>query len=131
MGGFERHGVIKRVREERAGDSAFTEAFITEARLAATLHHHNIVQVQDIAEADGVPYFAMEYVHGEDLRALLAHVHARGDSIPIAHILPIGLAVAAALHHAHERGIVHRDVTPSIIIVGYDGIVKVVDFVMA
>jgi tRNA A-37 threonylcarbamoyl transferase component Bud32 len=131
MAGFERHVVIKRVREERAGDSAFTEALINEARLAATLHHHNIVQVQDIAEADGVPYFAMEYVHGEDLRALLAHVHARRESIPIAHVLTIGLAVAAALHQAHEHGIVHRDVTPANIVVGYDGNVKVLDFGMA
>jgi len=131
MAGFERHVVIKRVREERAGDSAFTDAFITEARLAATLHHHNIVQVQDIAEANGVPYFAMEYVHGEDLRVLLAHVHARRESIPIAHILTIGLAVAAALHQAHEHGIVHRDVTPANILVGYDGNVKVLDFGMA
>jgi serine/threonine-protein kinase len=139
MGGFERHVVMKRVREERLGDAQFVEAFLTEARLAGTLHHHNIVQVQDIAQDGNVPFFAMEYVHGEDLRALLAHVHKAGTWVPIQHVLTIGLAVAAALHHAHEQrtpdgkplNIVHRDVTPSNILVGYDGNVKVGDFGMA
>jgi serine/threonine protein kinase len=139
IAGFERHVVIKRVRDERAGDAAFVEAFITEARLAATLHHHNVVQVQDINQENGIPYFAMEYVHGEDLRALLAHVHARKETIPIQHVLTIGCAVAAGLHHAHEQktpdgkplNLVHRDVTPANILVGYDGNVKIVDFGMA
>ncbi len=139
MAGFERHVVIKRVRDERVDDAQFVEAFLTEARLAGTLHHHNIVQVLDIAQEGGVPFFAMEYVHGEDLRALLAHVHKAGTWIPIQHVLTIGLAIAAALHHAHEQrssdgkplGIVHRDVTPSNIIVGYDGNINVVDFGIA
>jgi serine/threonine protein kinase len=139
LGGFERHVVIKRVRNGMTADGAFVEAFVTEARIAATLHHHNIVQVQDIAVHDGVPYFAMEYIHGEDLRTLLAHVHGAGTNIPLEHVVAIGVAVAAALHHAHEQRspdgkalhIVHRDVTPANILLGYDGQVKVVDFGMA
>jgi tRNA A-37 threonylcarbamoyl transferase component Bud32 len=139
MAGFERHAVIKRVRDERTSDAQFVETFLTEARLAATLHHTNIVQVQDIAQVDGVPFFAMEYVHGGDLRSVLAHVYKAGTWMPIQHVLTIGLAVAAALHHAHEQRsadgkplyIVHRDVTPSNILIGYDGTVKVLDFGMA
>jgi serine/threonine protein kinase len=139
MAGFERYLAVKRVRDERAGDAAFVEAFVTEARLAAALHHHNIVQVEDVGEVGGLPYFAMEYLHGEDLRAVLTKLFEAKEQLPLQHLVTIGTAVAAALHHAHEQrgpdgkslGIVHRDVSPGNIIVGYDGNVKVVDFSMA
>ncbi len=137
--GFERHVVIKRIRADAENDQAFIEMFLVEARLAAALHHHNIVQVHDIGEDDGKPYFAMEYVHGEDLRHLLAVVAARGEQVPLPMVVAIVTAVATALHHAHEQkgpdqkplGIVHRDVSPANILVGYDGNVKVVDFGIA
>ena len=139
MGGFERYVALKRVRDERYGDEAFLAAFLAEARLAASLHHHNIVQVQDIGEVRGLPYFAMEYIHGEDLRSILAMLHDRGEALPLQHLVTIGTAVAAALHHAHEQrgpngqplAVIHRDVSPGNILVGYDGNVKVVDFSMA
>ena len=66
--GFERHVVIKRIRAERARDAHVVKMFLDEARLAASLHHHNIVQVHDIGQEKGEYFFAMEYVHGEDLR---------------------------------------------------------------
>ncbi|MBS1121171.1 MAG: Protein kinase [Deltaproteobacteria bacterium] len=137
--GFERHVVIKHLRPEDSADAAFVKMFVTEARLAGSLHHHNIVQVHDIGQEDGRHFFAMEYVHGEDLRRLLSQLRKSGERPPIEHVVTIISAVAAALHHAHEHkgqdhrplGIVHRDVTPGNIIVAYDGNVKVVDFGIA
>ncbi len=139
MAGFERYVALKCVRPERSGDAVFVHAFVNEARLAAALHHHNIVQVQDISDEGGLPFFAMEYIQGEDLRSVLAKLHGKHEQLPLQHLVTIGTSVAAALHHAHEQrgpdgrslGIIHRDVSPGNIIVGYDGNVKVVDFSMA
>jgi serine/threonine-protein kinase len=139
MEGFQRHVLIKRLRQEHAQDPGVLEMFVNEARLAAALHHHNIVQVLDIGEDGGQPFFAMEYVHGVDLRRLLALLAKRGEQLPFPHVVSIIAAAAAALHHAHEQrnpdgsplGIVHRQVTPGNILVGYDGNVKIVDFGIA
>src|SRR6185503_6836542 len=108
--------------------------FLDEARLAASLHHANIVQVHDIGQENGEYFFAMEYIHGEDLRRLLTKVAGKREQIPLAHVVSIVCAAASALHYAHEfrgLGIVHRDVSPANIILGYDGTVKVVDFGIA
>lgn len=137
--GFARHVAIKRLREEHAQDPAVLEMFVNEARLAAALHHHNIVQVVDLGDGGGEPFFAMEYVHGVDLRTLLAHLGKRNEQLPIQHVVSIIAAAAAALHHAHDQrgpdgkplGIVHRQVTPGNILVGFDGNVKIVDFGIA
>ena len=101
--GFERHVVIKRIRAEQARDARYVRMFVDEARLAATLHHHNIVQVNDIGEEGGEYFFAMEYVHGEDARALLTRVSEQGAQVPLEHVLTIVTAAAAGLHHAHEQ----------------------------
>src|SRR5258706_16343926 len=69
--GFERHVVVKRIRAEQARDQSYVQMFLDEARLAASLHHGNVVQVHDIGQADGEYFFAMEYVHGEDVRKIL------------------------------------------------------------
>jgi serine/threonine protein kinase len=137
--GFERHVVIKKIRDERAREECFVQMFLDEARLAASLHHNNIVHVHDIGQEDGEYFFTMEYVHGEDLRRFLAHMAEKERLVPLDHCVTIALATAAALHHAHEHrtpdrnfaGIVHRDVSPANILVAYDGNVKVVDFGIA
>ncbi len=137
--GFQRHVAIKQLREEHAEDAACLEMFVNEARLAAALHHHNIVQVTDIGEENSQPFFAMEYVHGVDLRALLTHLGRRQEQLPLQHVVSIIASAAAALHHAHDQrgpdgaplGIVHRQVTPANLLVGFDGNVKVVDFGIA
>ena len=137
--GFERHVVIKRIRPDQARDKSHVQMFLEEARLAATLHHQNIVQVHDIGAEQGEYFFVMEYVHGEDVRRLLTETNQRGERIPLEHVLTIITAAAAGLHHAHEQcgpscvplGIVHRDVSPDNILVGYDGSVKVADFGIA
>lgn len=137
--GFERHVVIKRIRAEREQDPRMVAMFLTEARLAAKLHHNNIVQVHDVGLEDGKPYFAMEYVHGVDARQLLEVVHRRREMVPLEHVLAIVTSVAIALHHAHEQRaadgtqleIVHRDITPGNVLIAFDGTVKIADFGIA
>jgi TonB family protein len=137
--GFERHVVLKRIKPEHAKDPRFVTMFLDEARLAATLHHQSIVQVHDIGEANGEYFFAMEYIHGEDLRKLLSAVSKARTHMPLGLVCAIVSAAASGLHYAHERrdsnkkplNIVHRDVSPSNILIGYDGAVKVVDFGIA
>lgn len=137
--GFERHVVIKRIHPELGDEPRYRKMFLDEARLAASLHHHNIVQVNDIGEEDDKYFFAMEYVHGEDTRSLLIKVNEKQALIPLEHVLTIVTQAAAGLHHAHEQrgpdrkplNIVHRDVSPANILIGYDGGVKVADFGIA
>ncbi len=137
--GFERHVVVKRILGDNAKNEHFVKMFVDEARLAAAIHHHNVVQVHDIGTERGEYFFTMEYVHGEDLRAILFHAAQTKTRVPLEHVVTIISAAAAGLHHAHElRGpdrkplnIVHRDVSPANILVGYDGGVKVADFGIA
>jgi len=137
--GFERHVVIKRIHAKQARDTRYVTMFLDEARLAASLHHANIVQVNDIGQEDGEYFFAMEYVLGEDVRKILGRAAESHKRIPLEHTLSIITGAAAGLHHAHEQirvdgtslGIVHRDVSPANILVGLDGGVKLVDFGIA
>jgi len=137
--GFERHVVLKRIRPEHARDERFIRMFLDEARVAANLHHQHIVQVHDIGESDGEYFIAMEYLHGEDVRTILSTASKTRQHVPLGCAMAIVSAAAAGLHYAHERrgpdkrplGIVHRDISPSNILVGYDGSIKVVDFGIA
>jgi serine/threonine-protein kinase len=131
--------VIKVILPERARDKTFVQMFLDEARVAATLHHPHIAALYEVGR-DGETYFhAIEYVHGQNARAMVERSLFQGTSVPLAVTVGIGCAVAAALHYAHERkgatgealDIVHRDVTPSNIMVGWDGGVKLVDFGVA
>ena len=137
--GFEKAVVLKRILPGLAADEDFVQMFLTEARLAATLDHPNIVHVHDIGRCDGEYFFTMEYLHGKDVRCLLSALRDRGETLPLAHALTIATAVCAGLHFAHEQvgfdgrelGIVHRDVSPSNVFITYPGGVKVVDFGIA
>ena len=135
----QRHVVLKRVLRERATDIQFVRMFLDEARLAAQLQHPNVAQVYDVGKLGDSYFFTMEYVHGETVRALLLRAHELRRTPPIGCVLAIAAGAAAGLSHAHTRigvegrplGIVHRDVSPSNLMVGYDGSVKVVDFGVA
>src|SRR4051812_40128795 len=137
--GFERHVVLKRIRPEHARDQRFIRMFLDEARVAANLHHQHIVQVHDTGESDGEYFIAMEYIHGEDVRSILSAASKRRAHVPLGLAVAIVSATAAGLHYAHERrgndrrplGIVHRDISPSNVLVGYDGSIKVLDFGIA
>jgi serine/threonine-protein kinase len=137
--GFEKLVVLKRILPQLAGNKLFVSMFLDEARLAATLHHANIVQVFDIGSEQGQYYFAMEYVQGEDVRAILTRAQKRGRALPLGVAVAVVLDVCRGLHYAHERkdavgrplGIVHRDVTPSNVIVTREGTAKLLDFGVA
>jgi len=137
--GFERHVVLKRIKPEHAKDQRFIRMFLDEARVAANLHHQHVVQVHDIGEAGGEYFIAMEYLHGEDVRTILSNASKIRQHVPLGCAMAIVSAAAAGLHYAHERrgpdkrplGIVHRDISPSNILVGFDGSIKVVDFGIA
>jgi eukaryotic-like serine/threonine-protein kinase len=139
LGSFERHVVLKTILRERAADQRFVTMFLDEAKLAATLNHQNVAQVYEVDQADGAYFMAMEYVHGENTRAILETTIRRGWTVPLELAVMIISGAAAGLHHAHERhgkngqplNIVHRDVSPANIMVGYDGSVKVLDFGIA
>jgi len=112
----------------RIPDSAFEGA-----RRAAWLRHPNLVSIRDLGGDPGQRYVASEYVHGEDLRRVLARVRRTHDQVPIALVTAIGAAAAAGLHHAHthsgsrrtRHGSVHGGVSPANLLIGYDGTVKV------
>jgi serine/threonine protein kinase len=137
--GFERYVVIKQIHVERARDRNIVKMFLDEARLAASLHHTNIVQVHDVGQDKGEYFIAMEYIHGEDLRSVLSKLNGKHEHMPLEHVITIVSSVAAALHYAHDMkgsdrkplDLVHRDVSPANILIGYDGNVKVVDFGIA
>ncbi len=134
--GFEKYVAVKRIAPKWSDDPEFISMFLDEARLAAVLDHPNVVRVHDLGHDARGPFFVMDYIHGEDLVALRAAV---GGPLPIEHALSIGFAAATGLHHAHTRRdfegselkLVHRDVSPSNVLVTYDGGVKLVDFGIA
>lgn len=136
--GYEKVVAIKRVLPNLSRDEAFVQMFLNEARLAAGLDHPNIVHVIDFG-ADGREHFlAMEYVHGKGVHEI-QRAAAKVGGVPLACALTIVRGVAEALHYAHERksgdgralGLVHRDVSPSNVLISYDGAIKLADFGIA
>ena len=121
---LDRPVALKLLAENLATDSAFRDRFLREARLAARLSHPNVVNVYDAGEAeDGRPFIVMEYVPGRTLAEVgrLAPDEAVGLVVQACH----GLA------HAHEAGLVHRDVKPQNLLLRDDGVLKVADFGIA
>ena len=138
MEGFEKIVVIKRARPELT-DSETTRQFLDEARLVATLQHPNIAQVYEIGTVGGSFFFVMEYVDGADLRRLIEAAVAKRHRVALADAIYILTHVCAALHYAHQKHdldgralqIIHRDVSPSNVLLSRDGAVKVCDFGVA
>jgi serine/threonine protein kinase len=157
--GFEKLVVLKRILPQHALDPELLRMFLDESRLSATLTHPHITEVYDVGTDGEAPFFAMEYVLGSNLRQLM-QAHARAQKVPevtvagsgseatpspptvplpLPHAIGIVAAAAAGLHYAHSKQgpageplhIVHRDVSPSNVLVSYDGAVKVSDFGIA
>ncbi len=137
--GFQRPVAIKRLHPQLARDPAVRDMFIDEARLASRIRHPNVVPSLDVV-ADGKDLLlVMEYVHGESLQQLLRAMRKRGQTIPLRITLAIVSALLHGLHAAHEAtteegeplSVVHRDVSPQNVLVGVDGVSRVLDFGIA
>jgi eukaryotic-like serine/threonine-protein kinase len=136
---FSRTVAIKRLHAHLAREPEFVAMFLDEARLAARVRHPNVVPTLDVVTAHGQPFLVMEYVQGESLARLLGSLRSRGEriSVPIACSVLVGML--QGLHAAHEAsndigeslGIVHRDVSPQNVLVGLDGVTRVLDFGIA
>jgi serine/threonine protein kinase len=138
--GFAKELVIKTLREEFAARPDVVAMFLDEARVAATLTHNNVVHTYDLGELGGEYFIAMELLKGQEL----VDVMRRSGSGP-EHRIPLELSVGVimqaceGLHYVHSRtaedgsplGLVHRDINPTNIHVGYDGVCKILDFGIA
>lgn len=127
--GFTQRVCVKRVLPALDRDGELRRLFLREARLAAGLRHRAITQVVELGEDGGAHYLAMELVEGLDLRALLRR--QPDGRLPRALAVLVIVELAAALEHAHARGVVHRDVSPANVLLGRDGDVKLTDFGIA
>jgi eukaryotic-like serine/threonine-protein kinase len=134
-----RRCVVKQILPEFANDSAFSDMLVHEAKLAARLSHTNVVQVFDLGREDGRLFIAMEYVEGFDLNDLLRRCSRAKVPLPFELAVHVVRESLKGLDYAHRRtgedgrplGIVHRDVSPSNLLVSFEGEVKVCDFGIA
>ena len=124
---LDRPVALKLLADNLAGDEESQERFKREARIAARLSHPNIVAIFDVGEEEGRPFIVMEYVEGESLAEVLK------ENGPLAPDRAVELVrqACAALGHAHEAGVVHRDVKPKNLLLREDGVLKVADFGIA
>ncbi len=139
VAGFQRLVAIKRLHPHLAREPEFIEMFLDEARLAARIHHPNVVPIQEVGESDRGYYLVMDYVEGDTFARLLARSAQSRQPIPFAVTVRVLLDTLAGLHAAHEMtddmgqplDLVHRDVSPQNILVGVDGIARITDFGVA
>ena len=139
VGGFRRFVAIKRLHPHLAGEKEFVEMFLDEARLAAGIHHPNVVSILEVSASPIGYYLVMEYVEGDTLARLLARAAGQGQRLPTPIALRILIDSLSGLHGAHElrddRGslvqLVHRDVSPQNVLVGIDGVSRITDFGVA
>ena len=137
--GFARTVAIKRLHPQFAADPEFVSMFLDEARMCARIRHPNVVPTLDVVAAKGELFLVMEYIAGESLGSLLRGLAKRGEAIPWRVAVSIMAGTLQGLHAAHEAkdeqgfplGLVHRDVSPQNILVGSDGLARVVDFGIA
>jgi serine/threonine protein kinase len=138
-GGFTRTVAIKSLHPQFATDPEFVSMFLDEARLAARIRHPNVVPTLDVVASKGEVFLVMEYVQGDTLSRLMRRLKVLGERAPLPILLRIMTDVLHGLHAAHEacdeRGvalqIVHRDVSPQNVLVGIDGVGRLLDFGVA
>jgi eukaryotic-like serine/threonine-protein kinase len=139
VAGFQRFVAIKRLHPHLAGEREFIEMFLDEARLAALIHHPNVVPILEVGTSPRGYYLVMEYIEGDTLARLLARATTSGDKLPLRVGMRILIDTLLGLHAAHELvddndrplNLVHRDVSPQNILVGIDGTSRITDFGVA
>jgi len=124
---LERSAAIKVLRAKSLDSPDAVKRFYQEVRVAARLNHPNIVTTYDASEQDGIHYLAMEYVEGLDLAALVK----RDGPMPVVQALDYVIQAASGLQYAHGKGVVHRDVKPSNLLLDTEGTVKILDMGLA
>jgi serine/threonine protein kinase len=129
--GFEKTLAIKRILPELARDPEFEARFIAEAKVAVRLSHANVVQVLDFGRIGESLFIAMEYVDGLDLAAMLRKFKDEKRQVPLPAAFHIAIEIIRALDFAHSHNVVHRDVSPSNVLISRAGEVKLADFGIA
>jgi serine/threonine-protein kinase len=136
---FERLFAIKTVLPSEADSPVFRTMFLDEARIVSRIDHPNVVRVTDVGEHDGLPYLVMELIEGDSLDKLMLDARRAGGAIPLAVALRIATDACNGLAAAHDlvdrtgapMNVVHRDMSPQNILVGTNGVAKVIDFGIA
>jgi serine/threonine-protein kinase len=139
IGGFEKLLALKVMLPHLASDAHFVDMFLDEAKIASQIQHPNVVQVLDVGLHERRPFILMEFLRGQSLSQLIQRAQKSAEPVSAAVWMAILAQASEGLHAAHETcgsdgkplGIVHRDVSPHNVFVGYDGQVKVVDFGVA
>ena len=139
LGGFQRFVALKRLHPHLASEKDFVRMFLDEARLAAGIHHPNVVPILEVGAGRVGYYLVMEYIEGETLARLLARAASVNTKLPVPISIRIGVDMLLGLHAAHElkdesgapTNLVHRDVSPQNVLVGADGISRITDFGVA
>ena len=139
QGGYERFIALKRLLPHLAEDASFIKAFVREARLASLLDHANIVQIFKLGRVGTAYFISMEHIEGRDIRRILRHARRVTGPPPIHVTVGILLQLCDALDYAHTRvdehghplGLIHRDVSPSNLLITRAGLLKVIDFGIA
>jgi eukaryotic-like serine/threonine-protein kinase len=139
VGGFQRNVAIKCLHPHLARNLEFVEMFLDEARLAALIHHPNVVPIQEVEERDQGYYLVMDYIEGDTFASLLSRSASLGRQVPLEIALRVLIDTLVGLDAAHELrdargavvGLVHRDVSPQNILVGTDGVARITDFGVA
>ena len=137
--GFARTVAIKRLHPHLADDPDFRSSLIDEARLTARIRHPNVVSTLDVVASEGELLVVMEYIHGESLSRLLRGEEALGRRVPLPIVSAIiggalrglGAAHGATSEQGAFLGLVHRDVSPQNVVVGTDGLARILDFGVA
>ena len=137
--GFEKTVALKQIRSHLSEEEAFVKMFLFEAKLAAQLQHPNIVQIYDLGKISDTYFIAMEYVSGRDMSRVVPKAEKLGINYPLEYAMLVVSNVLEGLAYAHEKTddfgkplhLVHRDVTPENIMVGWNGHVRILDFGIA
>ena len=137
--GFSRTVAIKRMLPQFVSDPGFVSMFVDEARLASRIRHPNVIPTLDVVSQEDELFLVLDYVHGETLSQLIKNLHAEQKRIPPAYAAAIVCGMLHGLHAAHNvknargelLGLVHRDVSPQNVLVGTDGMARLLDFGVA